>query len=60
MAGCPIVQHHIEACVKVPHLKEILILGFYPTNEMAGFVGEMNRKFSSVNIRYLQVILYPV
>ena len=60
VAGCPIVQHHIEACVKVPHLKEILILGFYPTNEMAGFVGEMNRKFSSVNIRYLQVILYPV
>merc|ERR1712029_1106952 len=53
-AGCPIVQHHIEACVQVPDLREILILGFYPANEMAGFVGEMNRKYSGVNIRYLQ------
>ena len=54
VAGLPIVQHHIEACVKVPDIKEILILGFYPTNEMSGFVSEMNRKYESVNIRYLQ------
>jgi len=54
VAGLPIVQHHIEACVKVKDLKEILILGFYPTNEMAVFVSEMNRKYDSVNIRYLQ------
>ena len=54
VAGCPIVQHHIEACVQVPDLREILILGFYPANEMAAFVGEMNRKYAGVNIRYLQ------
>jgi len=53
VAGLPIVQHHIEACVKVKDLKEILILGFYPSNEMATFVTEMNRMFK-VNIRYLQ------
>ena len=28
VAGCPIVQHHIEACVQLPELREILILGF--------------------------------
>ena len=54
VAGLPIVQHHIEACVKVQDLREILILGFYPSNEMSSFVNEMNRKYESVNIRYLQ------
>ena len=54
VAGLPIVQHHIEACVKVTDLKEILILGFYPSSEMAGFVSEMNRKYPRVNVRYLQ------
>jgi len=53
VAGLPIVQLHIEACVKVKDLKEILILGFYPSNEMSTFVGEMNRIYK-VNIRYLQ------
>ena len=54
VAGLPIVQHHIEACVKVPDLKEILLLGFYPSSEMASFVAEMNREYATVNIRYLQ------
>ena len=54
VAGLPIVQHHIEACVKVPDLKEILLLGFYPSSEMANFVAEMNREYATVNIRYLQ------
>jgi len=53
VAGLPIVQHHIEACVKVKDLKEILLLGFYSSTEMSTFVAEMNRLFS-VNIRYLQ------
>jgi len=53
VAGLPIVQHHIEACVKVKDLKEILILGFYPSNEMSTFVAEMNSIYK-VNIRYLQ------
>eukprot|EP00092_Neocalanus_flemingeri_P006046 GFUD01006515.1.p1 GENE.GFUD01006515.1~~GFUD01006515.1.p1 ORF type:complete len:424 (-),score=88.15 GFUD01006515.1:85-1356(-) len=53
VAGLPIVQHHIEACVKVKDLKEILILGFYPSNEMSTFVAEMNSIYK-MNIRYLQ------
>jgi len=54
VAGLPIVQHHIEACVKVPDLLEVLILGFYPSNEMSAFVTEMNRSYPSLKIRYLQ------
>jgi len=53
VAGLPIVQHLIEACVKVNDLKEILIFGFYPANEMSTFVTEMNSIYN-VNIRYLQ------
>ena len=55
VAGLPIVQHHIEACARVPGLREILILGFYPAHEMTAFVQEMTASYS-VNIRYLQVV----
>ncbi|KAL1122518.1 hypothetical protein AAG570_002849 [Ranatra chinensis] len=47
------IQHHIEACAKVPDLKEILILGYYLAAELAQFVSEMIQKYN-VNIRYLQ------
>jgi len=58
VAGLPIVQHHIEACSKVSEIKEVLILGFYPANEMAAFIEEMNSKFKeNLNIRYLQEYL---
>lgn len=50
VAGLPMIQHHIEACVKVPNLKEIVILGSYPVNNLANFVTEMNQKYS-VSIR---------
>jgi len=56
VAGLPIVQHHIEACSKVPTIKEVLILGFYPASEMASFVSDMSSvyKDSQLSIRYLQ------
>jgi len=53
VAGLPILQHHIEACSKVKDIKEVLILGFYPTSEMSNFVSEMNREYK-VSTRYLQ------
>ncbi|KAF3842954.1 hypothetical protein F7725_001803 [Dissostichus mawsoni] len=37
VAGVPMLQHHIEACAKVPNMKEILLIGFYQPNE------ELNR-----------------
>lgn len=53
MAGKPIIQHHVEACVRIKELKEILILGFYPTSQMQQFVSNMQNLYD-VNIRYLQ------
>ncbi|TMW52101.1 hypothetical protein DOY81_002818 [Sarcophaga bullata] len=53
VAGRPIIQHHIEACVKLPDLKEILIIGYYPQTQMEGFVSDMQTLYS-INIRYLQ------
>jgi len=53
VAGFPIIQHHIEACVQVPDLKEIIILGYYPAQDMSGFVGEMIQLYK-ISIRYLQ------
>ncbi|XP_021916679.1 mannose-1-phosphate guanyltransferase alpha-A isoform X2 [Zootermopsis nevadensis] len=53
VAGLPMIQHHIEACVKIPNLKEILVLGYYPASELAQFVTDMVNEYK-VNIRYLQ------
>ncbi|KAJ8870493.1 hypothetical protein PR048_029516 [Dryococelus australis] len=53
VAGLPMIQHHIEACVSVPNLKEILILGYYPASELTQFVAAMVQEYK-INIRYLQ------
>lgn len=53
VAGRPIIQHHIEACMQVPELKEILIIGYYPQTQMENFVADMHNLYS-INIRYLQ------
>lgn len=54
VAGIPLVQHHIEALARVQDLKDVLLLGFYPTNDMSDFVQDMNRQYPNLNIRYLQ------
>ncbi|KAI2660544.1 Mannose-1-phosphate guanyltransferase alpha-A [Labeo rohita] len=54
VAGVPMLQHHIEACSKLPNMKEILLIGFYQPNE------ELNRFLSctqqdyKISVRYLQ------
>uniref|UniRef100_A0A336MVA2 CSON000248 protein n=1 Tax=Culicoides sonorensis TaxID=179676 RepID=A0A336MVA2_CULSO len=53
VAGRPMIQHHIEACLKLPDLKEILIIGYYPTAQIQQFVDEMQTLYD-INIRYLQ------
>lgn len=47
------IQHHIEACAKVPGLNEVLIIGAYPKNDLAQFVQEMSSTYG-IAIRYLQ------
>ena len=41
VAGKPIIQHHIEACVQLKNIKEILIIGSYPLSQMDQFVKDM-------------------
>lgn len=53
IAGKPLIQHHIEACVKLPECKEILIIGSYTTTHMAQFVSDMQKEYHII-IRYLQ------
>lgn len=54
IAGRPIIQHHIEACVRLGKiLKEILIIGYYPAESLNLFVNDMQNLFD-VKIRYLQ------
>lgn len=45
VAGLPIIQHHIEACVRVPDLKEIILLGYYPSSDLVKFVQEMIQEY---------------
>ncbi|XP_071418982.1 mannose-1-phosphate guanylyltransferase regulatory subunit alpha isoform X2 [Pithys albifrons albifrons] len=54
VAGVPMVQHHIEACAKVPGMKEILLMGFYQPHEALGrFLVSAQQEFK-IPIRYLQ------
>ncbi|XP_069792170.1 mannose-1-phosphate guanylyltransferase regulatory subunit alpha-A-like [Narcine bancroftii] len=54
VAGVPMIQHHIEACAKVPNMKEILLIGFYqPSDEINRFLVTAQQEFR-ICIRYLQ------
>ncbi|CAG0913410.1 unnamed protein product [Notodromas monacha] len=53
VAGLPMIQHHIEACLEVPGLNEILIIGFYPQSELQSFLDIMGKKYG-IAIRYRQ------
>lgn len=47
------IQHHIEACVKLKNLREILIIGSYNASELQNFVQDMMTNYG-ITIRYLQ------
>lgn len=50
VAGRPVIQHHIEACVALEGLKEILLIGFYSVSQIQPFVNEMQHQYN-VNIK---------
>jgi mannose-1-phosphate guanylyltransferase len=54
IAGYPIIQHHVEAALKLKELKEILIIGSYPASSMDRFIYDVQNQYPSINIRYLQ------
>ncbi|BFZ22126.1 hypothetical protein BsWGS_25165 [Bradybaena similaris] len=54
VAGFPIIYHHIEACSKIPNLREILVIGFYqPNDALNKFIMQSQHEFQ-IQIRYLQ------
>lgn len=54
VAGIPLVQHLIEACVQVPTIKEILILGCFPSHDIVPFLNDIASLYAPVRLRYLQ------
>lgn len=47
VAGVPVIQHHIEAISKVQdRVKEVLILGSYPKEELDKFADEMSKEYN--------------
>ncbi|KAK9880520.1 hypothetical protein WA026_011759 [Henosepilachna vigintioctopunctata] len=53
VAGLPLIQHHIEACILLENLKEILLIGFYADDQIKPFVNKMQRIYN-ISIKYLQ------
>jgi len=54
VAGIPLIQHLIESCIQVPSLKEVLILGYFPSEDIMPFISEVSPLYSKIKIRYLQ------
>lgn len=53
VAGFSLIQHHIEACVAITNLKEILLIGFYSAPQIQQFINEIQPQYNVV-IKYLQ------
>lgn len=54
VAGIPMIEHLIKACVEVPDMKEIFLVGFYQLDEsFSEFIQSMVLKYR-IQIRYLQ------
>lgn len=50
------VQHHIEACAAIPDIREILLLGYFPAQQLQQFVADMIAAYK-IRIRYCN---YPL
>ena len=47
IAGCPMVQHQIEACAKLPECKEVLLLGYFqPSQELKKFLQAVQKDYN--------------
>lgn len=45
VAGLPLIQHHIEACVQLEECKEILLIGSYQASQLQQFIMDMQREY---------------
>uniref|UniRef100_A0A1I7SBW9 NTP_transferase domain-containing protein n=2 Tax=Bursaphelenchus xylophilus TaxID=6326 RepID=A0A1I7SBW9_BURXY len=53
VAGLPLIEHHIEQLCECKALTEILLLGFYPSEEFTHFI-ECAKKKYGIHIEYLE------
>lgn len=55
VAGLPMMQHLIEACCRLPAVKEIMLIGFYPADDadISRFVKNASKEYQ-IPVRYLQ------
>lgn len=53
IAGLPMIQHHVEALVKVPGLSEVILMGFFNETLFRGFIETVSESFG-ITIRYLR------
>ncbi|CAI4225832.1 unnamed protein product [Auanema sp. JU1783] len=53
IAGVPLVEHHIDLLSQLPGLSEILIIGFYNSNEFTEFIDRCQKVYR-ISIKYLQ------
>lgn len=54
IAGRPMVEHLVEACVKVANMREILLIGYYQLDQpLSHSIQAMMSKYN-VKVRYLQ------
>lgn len=60
VAGRPIIQHHIDACVQLADIKEILIIGYYPVTQMDQFIRDMQAIYDDVSIRFVSCVRVAV
>lgn len=54
VAGFPIIYHHIEACIQIPDIKEVILIGAYqPSEALNRFISSTQRELN-ISLRYLQ------
>lgn len=54
VAGKPLLAHSVDAVAQDPNMKEIILVGFYEDHVFKDFITETNKKYPSLNIKYLR------
>ncbi|EME30517.1 mannose-1-phosphate guanylyltransferase [Galdieria sulphuraria] len=53
LGGKPMIEHHIEACARVPGIMEVILLGFYEESLFTSFLESVSERFG-IPMRYLR------
>ncbi|TKR92597.1 hypothetical protein L596_007222 [Steinernema carpocapsae] len=53
IAGVPLVEHHIDQLCRLPELKEVILLGFYPADQFQVFLQHCENAYR-VPVQYIE------